>query len=83
LNESTLSAIAQAAGGEYYRVGTTGNALVDALQNLQGAASDTRFETLAAERFQLFVLLALLMLFSAELIPARKPGWRSADWKRA
>lgn len=75
LDEATLRAVAQAAGGQYFRASAGGSeigVLADILEQIDGAELDSRFETQAVERFQLFIALALLALLAAELIPERR-----------
>jgi Ca-activated chloride channel family protein len=74
LNEENLQQVSTAAGGKYYRAGEEVDDLLAELDRLQTAAYSTQFETLAVERFQVFLLLALALLFSAELIPDRRPA---------
>jgi len=74
LDETTLQQIAQAAGGRYYRASAGGDEL-DALRaemaTLQTAALQSRVDSQMVERYQLFVLLALVALLIAEFIPER------------
>lgn len=80
LDESTLTQIALAANGQYYRASASGeelSRLVRNLQQLQTARLDSRFETLRVERFQWFVGAGLLALFVIELIPDRKRRLRN------
>lgn len=75
LDEVTLQEIALASGGQYYRAGATGTelaALSAEINSLQKAKLDSRFETLRVERFQIFLLAALLAMMVAEIIPDRK-----------
>ena len=79
LDEQTLQRIAREAKGKYYRASTDGNAiedLVDEIDSLQKASIESEFETVGIERFQPFLLTALLALLVAELVPDRVVHWR-------
>jgi Ca-activated chloride channel family protein len=85
LNEENLMSVAQVTGGTYYRASSTGgevDALIAEMDKLQSAAYDAQFETLSVERFQVFLLLALAMLFAAEIIPGRKDAWHRKEAQR-
>lgn len=73
LDESTLQEIASITNGNYYRAssGDAIESLLNDLGNLEQTRSQSAFETLQVERFQMFLLAALLALFAAELIPDR------------
>ncbi len=78
LDEVTLQEIALATGGKYFRAGADGGAvesLWSELEGLQRTSVQSEFETRRIERFQLFLLAALLALFAAELFPDRVPSW--------
>ena len=78
LNEDMLQKIALAANGKYYQVGAGGPAIADLvsdLNTLQKAKVQGEFETRRVERFQLFLLGALVALIAGELIPDRKGSW--------
>lgn len=75
LDEITLQEIALSTGGQYYRAGAAGNelnALAAELDSMQKAELESRFETRRIERFQIFLLLALLAIIVSEVIPDRK-----------
>jgi Ca-activated chloride channel family protein len=75
LDEVMLQQIALAAGGQYYRASAAGNelsALAAELDNLQKTELESRFETRHIERFQIFLLVALLAIIVGEVIPDRK-----------
>ena len=74
LDETTLQEIAQVGSGRYFRAGADGSelvALTSELDTLQAAQLESRFETTKIERFQIFLLGAVLALILAELIPTR------------
>lgn len=75
LEEVELQRIAAAGGGRYYRSTADGSeidAMAEQLDALQTAQLESRFETQKTERFQSFLLVALVALLVHELIPARK-----------
>ncbi len=75
LDEVTLQKIALATGGQYYRASASGrelDALSAELDAMQKASLESRFERRHIERFQGFVLAALVALVAGELIPDRK-----------
>ena len=75
LDEVTLQEIALATDGQYFRASATGNeldALEKAISGMKKANLESRFETRHIERFQLFLAVAVMALFAAELIPERK-----------
>lgn len=74
LDEATLQQISQAANGRYFRAKADGgelDELVNDLSALQTARLESRFQTQKVERFQLFLLGAILALLASELIPER------------
>lgn len=73
LDEATLQQIATVSGGEYFLAtdGSELNALVAELNNLQTGQFESRVATDQIERFQLFLLVALIALTLAELVPER------------
>jgi Ca-activated chloride channel family protein len=74
LDESTLQEIAQIGGGQYYRAAADAkelDALLAELDTLQKAKLESRFDTRMIERFQGFLLAALIVLVIAEMIPDR------------
>ena len=78
LNEDMLQKVALAANGTYYPVGVGGTPiadLVDDLDSLQKAKIQSELETRRVERFQLFLVVALLALVAGELIPDRPVPW--------
>lgn len=75
LEEIELQRIAAAGTGRYYRSTADGSeieAVAEQLDALQTAQLESRFETQKTERFQSFLLVALLALFAHELIPTRR-----------
>ena len=78
LNEDMLQKIALAANGKFYPVGAGGTPIADLvadLDSLQKAKIQSEFETRRVERFQLFLVAALLALVAGELIPDRPVPW--------
>ena len=75
LDEATLQQIATVSGGQYYRAGDGSelNALLGELNNLQTGQFQSRVATDLIERFQIFLLVALVAFALAELIPERVP----------
>lgn len=74
LDESALQEVAQIGGGQYFRAGANASELdnlLNELDALQRAQLETRFNTRMIERYQGFLLVALLVLVIAELIPDR------------
>ena len=75
LEEVALQRIAAAGNGRYYRATADGSeidSLADQLDVLQVAQLESRFETRKIERFQPFLLAALMALVVGEFIPRRK-----------
>ncbi|MFQ5612140.1 MAG: VWA domain-containing protein [Anaerolineae bacterium] len=75
LDETTLQQIALAANGLYFRASADGREvgfLADAIEELQTTSLESRFETRGIERFQGFLLIAILALAASEFIPDRK-----------
>jgi Ca-activated chloride channel family protein len=74
LDEGTLQEIAGVGGGKYFRATAGGSeltALVDELGALQKAALSSQMQVFGIERFQMFLLPALVMMVLIELIPDR------------
>jgi len=74
LDEATLQQIAQIGSGQYFRASADGSeldALISGLNTLQKAKLATQLETWGIERFQNFLLIALLALLVSEFIPDR------------
>lgn len=74
LDETALQQIAQAGNGRYFRATAGGDeldALLRELDSLQAAQLESRFETRQVERFQLFLLGAVVCLLLFEMIPER------------
>ena len=79
LDEKTLQRVAREAKGKYYRASTDAGAIEDLAHEIEGlekASIKNEFETVGIERFQPFLLAALLALVTAELIPDRTMRWR-------
>lgn len=74
LDEATLQQIAEIGHGRYFQASADGSeldALIGELNTLQKAELATQLESWGIERFQNFLLLALLALVVSELIPDR------------
>ena len=74
LDEATLRQIAGVGGGKVFRATAGGSeltALVDELGALQKAALSSQTKIFGIERFQIFLLAALVMMVIIELIPDR------------
>lgn len=75
LDEVGLQQIAVAGKGRYFRAEADGSELFHLtaeLDELEKAQLESRFETQKIERYQPFLLFALLALFGCEFIPERK-----------
>ena len=85
LDESTLQEIARIGKGSYFHATADGSeldALTSELDTLQAAQLESRFETTKIERFQIFLLGAVLALIISELIPTSKGESSSRSWIR-
>jgi Ca-activated chloride channel family protein len=74
LDEATLQQIAQIGGGQYFRATADGGeleALVSELNTLQKGELSSQIETWGIERFQNFLIIALVALIVIEFIPDR------------
>ncbi len=69
LDEEALRAVADAAGGSYFRAGGAAAAIASRIGDLEKARLDSREEIQRIERFQIFLAIAVLALIAAELIP--------------
>ena len=75
LGEQTLRAVAERTGARYVRAGAGGTAfedLVDDIAGVEGEALDELQITLFEEQFQMFIALALALLFAEWLWPDRR-----------
>ena len=75
LNESLLQEISTASGGQYYHATAAGDEisnLLDEMNALQKEELEQQFEVKGVERFQIFVLAALLMMAVSMLLPERR-----------
>jgi len=75
LDEKILNKIAQATGGRYFKATTYGaelEAIYNELSGLEKQEFKTRFKTVYHEDFQIFVLLALLLLMAEFITSERK-----------
>lgn len=86
LDEATLRRIADATGGRYERVapGFTGfEELVDEIAAGDGEEVDARQITQFEEQYQLFLALAVALLFAESMVPERRRGgetWNGESW---
>jgi len=74
LDEVTLQQVASIANGGYFRASADGREvgfLANEISQLQTTELESRFETRGVERFQWFLLLAIVALTVIELIPDR------------
>jgi Ca-activated chloride channel family protein len=74
LDETTLQEIANITNGRYFRASADGREvgyLVETINELQTSQLESRFETRGIERFQWFLLAAVVALIICELIPDR------------
>ncbi len=75
LNENLLMQIAQITGGVYQRATSTSeeiNQIVSQIRNRQIESQNTRLLNRSAERFNVFVALALILFGASAIIPQRK-----------
>ena len=82
LDEETLRAVADAAGGSYFRAGGAAAAIASRIDDLQASRLDSREEIQRIERFQIFLAIAVLALIAAELIPEATLRTQSARRKQ-
>jgi Ca-activated chloride channel family protein len=76
LDEATLQQIADVGGGQYFRASADGSelaALVAEMGALQTAALSSQMEIRGIERYQIFLVVALVLMVVIELIPDRLP----------
>jgi hypothetical protein len=83
LDEEILRAVAEAAGGGYFRAGGAAAAIASRIEDLETARLDSREEAQRIERFQIFLAIAVLALIAAELIPESALRARRASSKEA
>jgi len=77
LDEATLQEIAATGGGQYFRAAADGSelaALIGELGLLQRDELATHLEVRGIERFQIFLLAALVLMIVIEMIPDRILG---------
>lgn len=75
LDETALRQLAHAANGLYFRASADGREvgfLAGAIEDLQTTSLESRFETRGIERFQAFLLIAIMALVVIEFIPDRR-----------
>jgi Ca-activated chloride channel family protein len=90
MDETTLQAIAETAGGQYYRATADGRELASLLAQiggLQRAQMQSRQTVQMIERYQIFLALAFLALVAAQLVPdrvkERTPREQTRRWRRS
>ncbi len=74
LDETTLEEIANLTNGRYFRASADGREvdyIVGAINELQTSQLESRFETRGIERYQWFLLAAIIALMVSEVIPDR------------
>lgn len=77
LDEATLAQIAAVGNGRYFRaeaVGRIAPAIAAELETLQQQSLASRLESTPIERFQGFLLVAVIALFLLPLVPERRRG---------
>jgi Ca-activated chloride channel family protein len=82
LDEATLQRIAQQTGGSYIRATGSGralNALADEIVALDGREFEAQQVTQFEEQYQIFLGLAILLLFTEFFVPDRKRV--KAEWR--
>lgn len=74
LDDGALKRIAEAGGGRYFRADdpVSLSGLIDEIEAFQDEAVQSELSERRVERFQLFLLLAALALFSAEILTDRR-----------
>jgi Ca-activated chloride channel family protein len=75
LDDKTLTAIAQATGGNYYPLGSTGDGLAKvrlAVENLDASAGLNRTRSRGVERYYWPVAFVLVLMVSESLIGTRR-----------
>lgn len=73
LNEMALRQIAEAGGGKYFAESDKAALLLSQeLTGLQEAASDAETKSRKVERFQIFAVIAVVLLIGAELVSERR-----------
>jgi Ca-activated chloride channel family protein len=79
LDEETLASVAERTGARYVRAdgGAAFDDLVDQIANVDGEAVDARQVTLFEEQFQIFLAIALAILWVEWLIPDRRRNRRN------
>jgi Ca-activated chloride channel family protein len=78
LDEDTLQTIAREGGGAYYRSSADGSSIDGLLNDFDSLEQDAialEVETRRIERFQGFLLAALVALVFSELVPDRVASW--------
>ncbi len=88
MDETTLQAIAETAGGQHYRATADGSELASLLAEIDGlqrAQVQSRQTVQMIERYQIFLALAFVALVVAQLIPdrvrERAAGKRTRQWQ--
>ena len=84
LEEATLRRIADATGGALFRSTPEASeltALIDEIETLGGREIDSREITRFEEQFQVFLGLALALLFIEAMVPDRKRNEEPGSWR--
>ena len=71
LNSSSLQALADKTGGQYFEINETKNdvsRLINTISRIEGELRDTRFVDVSANRYYYFLLIALFLLLADMLI---------------
>ena len=74
LDEAALERIAEAGGGRYFRADDPDSlsGLLDQIESFQEEAVQSELSEKRVERFQMFLILAALALFLAEILTDRR-----------
>ena len=82
MDESSLRSIANETNGDYYRLGSTGQGLARVFQKLQSIGEQKMRQQYSSEipteRFQPFILLAIIFLIFEKLTPSAKRAIRKS-----
>lgn len=82
LDDAVLRQVASVTNGRYFQassVGSLADDLARELDRLEQTSLESRTERIAIERFQIFLLVAVLSLFAIPLISERKSARRAAS----
>lgn len=78
LNEKMLQEIATAGNGQYYRASNAGAGIPQIMQDLSSLEKneyESKIFTDFEDRYQIFIAIALLLLFIEIILSERKPKW--------